>query len=240
MGSMTTRYWFALPPEFRSNASPEFVGAYRRFERDIADGDAKRIEGSLAALERIGAENLYEYAYLGLARYHNAVRIGSELEQLAHLRQVLPLADSPEDRLYLTGNIVTELRRAQLTLELRNRFYAEAIDTFGLMEESADTEGVAIFKAIIDELEAVRFDDSEYTIPLDLDDQGNVGLRLFKRHFALLDGEGRLDEVELRCEKQFVAFAVERDVSYDVPTEWGECHIQIIGDARGSVDLLQH
>ena len=202
--------------------------------------DRDDIEDSLARLENLGARNHYEYAFLGLARYSHAQLYGTEPEQIRHLRQALSISSSPEDPIYLGDELVRELRRALLPLQLRSNYFPEAIETFGLMEDGGDDEGAANFRDVIETVKAIRLDDTEYLMPLSINESGSRSLQLFKHNFALTGGEGRLVEVVLRCEMKYVAFQVERDVSYDVPPEWGDCSIQIVGDAGAEFFLLQH
>ena len=220
-------------------ATPNFSSAYRRFQRSLQDNDAEEIAQDLAFLEQTGARNRYENAFLGLARYSKAVLDGDAQEQLSQLRQALSLSHDAEDSTHLEEELVRDLRRAQLNLQIQNNFFAEAMKTFELMQETGDQDGVEAFTQAMESVESVRHDDTQYVIPLDLDESGSASASLFKSGFALVDGEGDIAEVVLRCERQYVAFPVEREISYDVPTEWGDCSIQVFGDSDASVFLMQ-
>ncbi|MDX1561953.1 MAG: energy transducer TonB, partial [Gammaproteobacteria bacterium] len=240
VGSMRVLYRFDMEGDFGEGASPAFVSAFRRLQRALEEQDSEEIEARLARLESLETRNHYEYAFLGLARYSHAVLYGTPRQRLDHLRQALSVSWSPEDRLYLDEDLVRDLRRAQLSLMLQLNFFAEAIKTFELMQENEDAEGIAAFRDVIATVEALKHDDSEYFIPLELDESGSASVLLFKNRFALTEGEGDLAEAVLRCERQYVAFQVERDISYDVPGDWGECSLQILGDSSANFFLMQH
>ena len=239
VGSSRTLYRFDMAVESRG-ASPEFVSGYRVVQRSLERGERADIEDALARLEKLGARNHYEYAFLGLARYSHARQFGTELEQMEHLRQALSISTTPDDPLYLEEDLVTELRRALLPLQLKHNYFAEAVDTYELMQASGDADGVATYAPAIDAVAKLRADATEYAIPLALDASGSRTLDLFKRNFALTGGEGDLTEVVLRCERRHLAFRIERDLSYAMQPEWGDCSLQILGDAGAKFFLLQH
>jgi TonB family protein len=239
VGSSSYRFMFVLEGGTDS-ASELFAGQYRMFQRALRRDERERIEAALAALEDTGANNRYEQAYLSLARYNHAVKYGRTSEQLVHLTGALSGSSSPEDPVYLDEELIRELRRALLPLQLRNNHFPAALDTYALMEADGDDEAVAFFAEAIENARSIELDDTEYVIPIALDDSGSDWTRLYKHNIALTGGEGDLAEVKLRCEQQFIAFAVERDVSYAVPREWGECSMEVVGDPGAETFLLQH
>jgi TonB family protein len=228
-----------LSPPKTGEAAPQFRAAYSRFRRALESGDRETIEDELARLERQDTWNLNEYVFLGLARYGYASLYGSEIDQLRHIRQTL-LFGWLEDPGYLDEGLIRNLRRIQFSLQVTNNYFGDAIDTFRLIESSGDTVGAAMFEGVIEKLEEIRLDDTEYFIPLNLGEHGQTSLRLFRHKVAMTQGEGDLNEAVLRCDRKYVAFSIERDISYDVPAEWGECWIQIMGSADANFLLLQH
>jgi hypothetical protein len=238
IGSMTVLYRFDLGVD-SYGATQRFSGAYTRWQDALTRENRHDVEESLGRLEDIGATNHYENALLGLARYSSARLYGTEVEQIQHINQALSLASSPDDSSFLDEELVRNLRRALLQLQIRNNRFSEALGTFELMEASGDTEALTQFRDPIAALQEFRNDDSEYLIPLRLDEHGLTGLQLFKDQFAFIDGEGELNEVVLRCEREHVAFVVERDILYNVEPQWGDCSIQILGRAGADFLLLQ-
>jgi TonB family protein len=238
VGSARLRYEFTLT-EASSSASKSFTSLFGRFQRALQGDDRKKIDDLLALLEREGAANHYENAFLNLARYNYAVRFGDEREQLEYLDGALSEQVSVDDPVYLEADVVRELRRALLQLQLRTNRFPEALDTYALMQADGDDEAVAFFAEAIEAVHAVESDGTQYLIPLSLNAGGSAWIDLYKHHFALTGGAGGLSEAKLRCEKQYVAFAVERDIAYDVPSEWGKCTLEIVGDADASLALLQ-
>lgn len=187
IGSSQQVYRFNLEASANGfSVTARFNSVYTRFQRAAIEGNREELEEALEDLEKVGAANHYESAFLSLARYTYAGLFGSELEQIKHIGHALSLSSSPDDPQYLEPGMVRNLRRALLPLQIRNNYFAEAVDTF-----------------------------------------------------AMIGGEGDLDEIVFRCEKHYVSFAIERDVAYDVPPEWGECEVQILGDKEANFLLLQ-
>ena len=59
------------------------------FQRALLSDDREDLDEALETLEATGANNLYEQAYLDLARYNFAARFGNADEQLGYLRGAL-------------------------------------------------------------------------------------------------------------------------------------------------------
>lgn len=239
VGSASQRYSFVLEGGVDS-ASAEFVLDYRGFQNALRSEDRERIDAALEQLERSGASNRYELAFIGLARYRYAARYGSPLEQMHYLGEALSGSAEESDPVYLDEDLVRELRRALLPLQLQHNDFPAALDTYSLMEVEGDEEGVAFFADTIGQVRAIEFDDTEFFVPLSIDDSGSAWVRLFKHNIAFVDGEGELAEAKLRCEQRYVAFAVEREVSYAVPSEWGDCSMELVGASGTNVFLMQH
>lgn len=240
VGSARQLYQFNMEGSAENKGvSNRFGSVYSRFQRAVKDQNREEIEEAVADLEGVGASNHYESAFLSLARYTYAGLFGTDREQILHINRALSLSSSPEDPQYLDQEMVRNLRRALLSLQVRNNYLAEAVRTYELIVDSGDEEASAVFGDIMNTVATVKEDDTQYFVPLSLDDSGWTNIRLYKDRFAMMDGQGELNEVVLRCDKHYVSFRVERDVAYDVPPEWGDCSLQIIGESGAEFLLMQ-
>lgn len=238
VGSASILYRFEME-EQSQGASETFSGLYRNFQRASRNEDGERMDDALANLERHGAKNRYENAFLDLARYQHALLFGSEIEQMQYLRGALSTSSMPDDPVYLDADVARELRRLLLPLQMRNNYFSEALDTYALMQAEGDEEAVSFFADAITKVKALEFDETEYSLPLRIGASGDVGVQLFKHSIAVTGGTGALIEMSLRCEQHYIAFEIERDIYYEVPDEWGDCSAQIVGDTGAEFVLLQ-
>jgi TonB family protein len=216
-----------------SGARPEFVRAYHSLMQAINANDKTAAD---TALEKLKVNNLYEDAYFGLATYAYAVSWGDETQQLASLERAIANEERghylPKDRFMLA-------LKAQLTLRLRTRDYGGALITWNRLKRSGiDAETAAKFKPFIDQLETLRTDDTKYSVAGKLAD-GTWYLTLFKSHFQVAVSDGHLSEVKLRCEKRFVFFAFDPEIQYQVPSQYGKCVIELVGEPGTSFNLIQ-
>ena len=54
--------------------------------------------------------------------------------------------------------------------------------------------------------------------------------RLIGNSFSVSSINGRLAEAQIYCDRGMKGFALEEDMSYEIPEELGECNLIIIGD----------
>lgn len=245
VGSASYKYVFTIPDN--DGASTGFVRDYRKFQKALQkseqEGGKDELQKQIDALQlrqKRGGSNHYENAFLNLAQYQFAERYGTALEQMQYLHGALSWSDSTDDPVYFDKQEVIEMRRSLLMLQLRNKYFGEAEDTYALLQESGDAEAEKLFGEAMQEAQRLKQDDREYGLPLVLEDDGSVWLRLFKHRIAFLVDEGRLDEVKLRCERNRVAFAVEAEAQYEIPKDWGRCSLQVMGTPQARFTLVQN
>lgn len=238
VGSSTYRFTFKMTEA--EGASRSFIRRYRRFSEALETGDKEQIDSALNELETQGSMNFYEDSYLNLARYNHAHLYGSEAEQMEFLHGALSYIDSEDDYLYFSDETGRDLLRMLLPLQLKTSHFAEAMDTYAIMEANGDSEGLASVEPVMETIRALEFDETAYALPIILNEQGSQQVKLYKHQMYFSEGDGDLDEASLRCDQKYIAFSIERDISYDIPAEWGRCTMQVLGDPSAHFDLVQH
>ena len=238
-GNLTIVYRFVLEGALRT-ASPAFAARYRRFARALNEGSQDEAVADLARLEEEDIRNNYESAYLSLARYQFATRYGSPLEQMRHLDTALgENVDQPEFESFLPEDIVTPSRRSLFQLLVQNQHFAEAVDVFRLMEIRGDEEGLNLFRETHDRLQAFRMTDEPYAVERQLDQNGFWILGLFKDDFYLDQVTGTVDQIKLRCEREYVFLAFDPETQYTVSDSAGDCLLEVLGAPGTTFTLVQ-
>lgn len=238
-GSATLVYQFMLSGG-PGAARQGFANRYRRFMSSLNEGSQAEASADLAVLEDADAAKNYEYAYLSLARYNFAARYGTAEEQLLYLQNALgESAYQPELEGFLPEEIVTPSRRALFALMVRNGHFAEALDVWKLMGDRGDEEGLASFRPAHDQLLAFRENDDPYAVAAQLDENGLWRLSLFKDDFYLDEIMGAVDQLKLRCERDFVSLAFDPETQYSVADGAGNCSLEATGTPGTTFRLVQ-
>lgn len=215
------------------SARSKFVRAYKRLLKSIEAADRARADTELAALE---VQNLYEEAFSNLARYNYYRKWGTETEQLDALRRAIA---REEDARYLPTGMFEAALLALSPLELKAKDFVSALSTWNKLQTiGADEASLAPFKKIMADVQALRTDNRTYSVPGKIDD-GSWFYDLYKNRFHFNVSSGRIAEIKLRCEKQYIRFPYDPEMQYQIQNNFGVCHMQVLGDPGTTFELVQ-
>jgi TonB family protein len=232
-----------IPFSERERASPAFAKSYRQLVELVDAQDFARAAELLAEME---AERLnrYETAFLWWAKYVYLSRTSPT--DLAQMRRALERAVGDEEDMYLSTDQFVAAAERLVVLHAQAADIAAAINMFERLRDtvaeigtdSAGRSRVESYARSIDGLQP------GYEAMLDLVKsdrlmamEGVVGEfdywvhDLLRRSFSLARINGRLDSLDIRCERgrgRIDAVAVE--TVWRVPEDWGACGIYIKGE----------
>ncbi|GAB3029487.1 hypothetical protein GCM10027098_28240 [Bowmanella dokdonensis] len=210
-----------------------FLSRARKIQDALENGqlDAARVQ--LDLIKDSPKWNLYEDAWYWMldARYQE--HKGNEKAELVSIGRALMSERLPEpNRLYLAQ------RRFQL--EVASNRLADALETFERIEQlDQDGEVTAVLRPYAKQLRQIL--DGEELVVVD----GNIGQRLTWQHklsrsqFSLVDNEGDLESVEVRCQNQYSTYKAVTDVIWKIPPAWGQCSVYLRGEENASFKLLE-
>jgi len=238
-GSSQQRYIFELDSA-SDGGRRSFGSRFRVFMAAVGEESQSDAESALELLEELGILNAYEDAFLNLARYTYALRYGDSNAQMKFLRAALGESLSkPDFETYLDEDTAREARRNLAQLQIRNAYFAEAMDTLEMMRLKGDDEGADLFRDTSTSLAAFKTNDAAYPVKGRIEDSGSWGLTLFKTRFRLADLMGAVQELKLRCEQAYICFPFDPEVQYSLADDPGQCTRQVIGDPGTTFDLIQ-
>jgi hypothetical protein len=107
-----------------------------------------------------------------------------------------------------------------------------------LLHAGIDKDTTAKYQVVVADLEALRTNDSPYSLEGAITD-GKWFLHLFKHNFQAKVTSGALTEVKLRCDKHYYFFAYDADLQYQVNAHAGDCSIELLGAPGTRFDLIQ-
>jgi len=232
-----TRIYFQLEGG-EKGASTRFANKYRHIVRLIDDGDFAGAEPLITELEFGERMNLYEDAWFWWAKYVYLLRSGSS--DTEEMRRCLQRAVGYEVE-YLTPEQFLAAAERLVVLEARALDYSAAISTFERMRDAKTARRADAYEKVIANLqpgyekmlEVVRGDQV-------LAVNGKIGEfdywvhDLLRRSFSIADIVGRLDVLDIRCERGTRRYSsVPADTVWTVPASWGDCGIYLKGE-RGA------
>ena len=217
-------------------AAAWFVRIYKSAMRVIAEGDRDQADRYIASLEKQTRLNLYEDAYLHVAKYNYYAKWGDEHQQLRALDRAVAHEFGEK---HLPEDLFVNCQRARFMLLVNTQDYERALRTNALLRTyDLDEAVVAALDTVVERINALRSDDRAYTVPGDFGERTSWSYNLFKDEFFFEDVEGDIAEVKLRCRMDYVFFRFEPDIKYKV-RENDRCHLELVGNPGTTFTLTQ-
>ncbi|MYJ75935.1 MAG: TonB family protein [Gammaproteobacteria bacterium] len=217
-------------------ARSPFVRKYRRLMKAVGDGNREKADHLLDQLESGAALNLYEDAFLHVAKSGYYATWGDPNQQLEALNRAVGHYTA-EKR--LSKPLYVSLQRGRFLLLVQNQDFQRAMYTFETLADKLDEADLAPLQAVVDKLETLRLDDTPYTVPGDFGESFSWSYSLFKNEFFLDDVEGEIEEIKLRCAKKYVFLRFDPDLQYEIKQNYMPCRMQLIGDPGTTFTLTQ-
>ncbi|HEY5754277.1 MAG TPA: TonB family protein [Steroidobacter sp.] len=215
-------------------ARSEFVRAYRLALEAINQGD--RAQADLQ-IEKLKAHNLYEDAYLNLARYHYYQKWGTDAQSYDALRHAI--AGEEHDR-YLPKDTFNQTLQLIFVLQLKLNDLAGALDTWDqLQANGVSKESVPKLQLAVDQIKLLQQKSSPYSVAGTIGDGSSWFITLFKKEFEIEVVSGKVAEIKLRCDKDYVLFRYEPEMHYKVADRLDKCQMEVIGDPGTAFKLIQ-
>jgi TonB family protein len=226
-------------------ASSSFVSKYRRIVRLINEKDFAAAEPLIAELEFGQRTNLYEDAWFWWAKYVYLSSSGST--DTAEMRRSLQRAIGYEEE-YLTPEQFVAAGERLVVLHARALDIAAAIATYERLRDARTARRADAYEAVIANLQP------SYERMLQLVN-GNELLvvnatvgefdywvhDLLRRSFSVADIAGRLDALDIRCERGTRRYnAVPLDTIWTIPESWGTCGAYIKGERGTTFAFREH
>ncbi|MDE0421821.1 MAG: energy transducer TonB [Gammaproteobacteria bacterium] len=220
-----------------TGARPHFVRTYKALIRAIGSGDRDVADERLRQLDSDSVANLYEDAYLHVAKYNYHAKWGDDQQQLEALDRAVG-HDTAEKR--LPEPLYVSLQRARFGLLVRDRDYQRALETYETLSGYELEEPVlAALATVAGRLETLRDDDRAYSVPGDFGDRFSWSYGLFKDEFLFQDVDGEIEEIKLRCARKFIFLRFDPAIKYKTNPDYQPCHLELIGDPGTTFTLTQ-
>lgn len=232
--SMTrVRMTFQLPMGPHA-ASPNFVRRYRAIERLIVAKDLAKAGPLLTDLQDQEKHNLYEDAWFWLLKYRYLTAAGTADNRAK--RDCLRKALGYEIE-YLEADEFVAASQELYRLAVEARDYSEALETFERLEKSklakkskryAESHGLLEQNAAV--LRKLVASDQTLSLEGKIEQYGYWHHTLLRRSFAIDEVMGRIEQVDIRCERCTQRFSMSTTSTWTIPESWGACRVYLNGD----------
>lgn len=215
-------------------ARASFVSKYRKIAGLIAARDFDEAAPLLDDMEFGGRINLYEDAFFWWLKYGYLAAM--ESPDSAAKIEALRLAIGYEED-YLPADQLVAASQALYVLEVRARDYSDALKTLERLKTSRTAKGSKHYEPVLAALapSAMQIEEAINGSAL-LAVSAEIGRHeywvhdLLRRSFSMANVQGRIDVVDVRCErgtKRYDSFPI--DGVWQVPESWGACGVYIKG-----------
>lgn len=212
-------------------ASAKFIRQFRKFEQSIRSDDKAAAD---EALQKLKFQNLYEEAFYHLGRFIYFRYWGDEQEQLNALQKAI--AYEKKSR-YLPPNYFQFALAEIFRLQVKTLDFGGALETYESFE-SKMKKNPDIVNAV-ERIKSFSTNDEAYSVHGEIPKDHSWNFRLLKRQFTFLVSRGRIEEIKLRCEANYVLVRYKPDFEYTLPKDYGACSMEVVGDSGTTFTLIQ-
>ncbi len=204
-------------------ASPKFIRNYEKLTKAIAAADKATAD---TLLPMLNGENLYEEAFEHYGRYYYSQRWGTPADQLKELGLAVAGEKRPG---YLPREAFVDALSSMFALQGKARDYGGALATWTLLKPFAPQAQRAIFTKAVDQIKALQQTSEPLQYVAEIGERGDFVGTLFRNRFSLDVTSGTVNEIKLRCAKQYLFFKYQPGVEYSIGKAKDQCGIDILG-----------
>lgn len=225
---------FALKGEPATGASSKFVHKFREINDLIVAKDLAKAEPLLTDLQDQEKHNLYEDAWFWLLKYRFLDATGTADNRAK--RDCLRKAIGYEGE-YLKADQFVVASQELYRLAVEAHDYSEALETFERLEKSKLAkrfkqydQSHKVFEQNVAILRNIIASDQTLSLDAQIEQYGYWHHTLLRRSFAIDEVAGRIELVDIRCDKRTQRFSMSTTSTWTVPESWGACRVYLKGD----------
>ena len=233
-----TRIIFALSGG-TTGVSAKFWKLYRRFQKSAQNGNLKDMEVLITKINDFETRDLYEASIRYIAQGSYAQLINDHEGARLAFTRALDL-DEDLDGAYLTKKQRPKLLVALMQAQVATQHFKDALDTWkklAVLIEDPQRKGRLQRQA--DQIQQFIEEGGPIEVTGRIRGHYRYKYRLIGNSFSVSSINGRLAEAQIYCDRGMKGFALEEDMSYEIPEELGECNLIIIGDPETTFTVFE-
>ena len=140
---------------------------------------------------------------------------------------------------YIDPTIVQPFLERLISIELQTNDYAGATSSIETLLGIISSEQAQPYRNVLSQIEDIKSGDAAFAMTESLSNRGTRNLELFKSTFYFDQVQGSIEQIKLRCQQKFLSFTFNIENSYSIPSSYGICKMEIIGDPNTTFSLVQ-
>jgi TonB family protein len=226
---------FRMNKNGTTGASRRFISKYKKAEKALVDKDYDEVEKQLALMKKDKYLHLSESNYLHLLSAEYAKEKGNKDEQLSHLNLVaMSLSSLSNEKQKLSVLYQT------FYLEIELNKFQSAFSTYEqLIKIPLAKPYLTSLSEVMIKVEDVISGDKNLVIIADIKNDF-WRADLVRDEFSLIDVEGSLHTLDVRCANKRHVYTIEKDNTWKLPASWENCSIYVYGEPKTSFKLIEH
>jgi len=221
--------------EEASGVTPAFLNKYRQITRRVEQGDLAAAQQLITELESGEKFNLYEDAWFWWLRF--AYLEAAKSPDTDAMLRSLQRAVGYEQNL-LNPELLVAAAQRLFVLHVRALDFSAAVNTFERLRDSqharrADPyeDAIAALTPTYERILEVARGNQRLVMNGRVGDNDYWVHDLLRRSFSLADVSGRLDVVDIRCDRGTKRYdAIPPESVWRIPASWGKCGVYIKGE----------
>lgn len=221
----------------------EFQEYYKRATAAVKNGELETAKELIDQLDANQRRLLTEVCYLDVLKSAYWQKMGNDKAKLRHVERALVIADE-----VATKGMYTSLLRQAIIANAQATKYAAVLKHYktllGIQPDLPPDDPV---RKVVSRVEALLEGDKPIAtggkiirckkcqVP-----QSYWRRTLSRSRFSVDEVVGRVNEIEVVCDRQSVTLAYDPDTVWSVEQGWGECDIRVHGDDGTTFRLVEH
>lgn len=217
------------------NVTEDFYMTYRELISAIKSKDLKEAKELLEEIENGQIWNHTESSFYWLADAIYAEAVGDSYRELNSVNRALVTNNEK----FKNANVLY-LRNRQFILNVTYGYFRDAIKAYQKLRKLPDSDSmVAEFKPYYKQLLAgIKGSD-----PLIRDaiffDSSRIWHRLSRDSFTLSVKEGKVEDLEIRCDAKFDRYKFAEKMEWKIPASWGRCVLLVWGELNTKMEIIE-
>jgi thioester reductase-like protein len=117
--------------------------------------------------------------------------------------------------------------------------YAEAFKVYSTIRRESENDAPQLISTVA-KIDQLRQDGSQSVIDIDVGERGYSIEHLLNNSLAVVDVEGTITSLNLRCQRKFKQLSFVSGSDYQLPKSWGPCLVEVVGEPGTVAKLVQH
>ncbi len=236
----TIRVVFAMMRE-KDAVVPEFHKLYRSINKQLKKPrvDVPLIQNHIKRLRNTNNLSIYSLAQIAKLEVIFGQDHSSDEDYLEALQMLILFEGMLDEQAsFLPTELLISLKQKIIDLNLQLGRFAESVSEY---EELAleDEQAASVFDQAIEQIRDLRKLKRSHAQNTKIVANRHTEISLIGDRVKLRSVTGTLEALKFRCSAKFFETPFELEKEYEIPDEWGHCHMEIVGEPGSTAEVIQ-